>query len=445
MANLFNYFKLNPFMKREEPVSSPEQLPKYVSKFTPSIGMGDVKIADRAVDEILGDSVIASEEVPVELPASRQIEENPFLQRFVPSQTEIDVGRGTLATDVNLKEAQSKRSANELINRLGKSAELIGAGFGRTKPVAQALFDDNIKAASRPVQELEERIMLEKKDPNSPYSKGFREYLQRFGVNITGDFSAEQGEKMVPWALQQYNTELSRQTQKDIASHNLAERKREFDLRSEDLKLRKSEQEDRRKTANDFKTETQISNLRKETTQGEMGKLYANYQQAVRAEKSLSDFAKNPTGYTDYGTLMLALKTLQGDQSVVREAEIRLGRNATDLFTKATNAIQRGIDGKSLKDKQRQDMIQAIQILGQAAKGQYITATRPIYEQAKRRELPLTNIFEDPAAYENVMPQQIQPSTIEKITMIHPETGRKGLVPKTQLEAALKQGYKLVK
>jgi len=176
------------------------------------------------LDKFMGRPAISGELPPPATPAIPDISERTPKESSKPTPKPkdiiLDLGTGTAATRENLERAQAARSEGELVNRLGKASELIGSGISRTKPVAQGLFDENIKAASRPIQALEEQIALEKKDPNSPYSRGFREYLKRFGVEVGGDLSGEQGEKLVPWALQQYNQELHRQTQERIAKEN---------------------------------------------------------------------------------------------------------------------------------------------------------------------------------------------------------------------------------
>jgi hypothetical protein len=154
----------------------------------------------------------------------------------------------------------------------------------------------------------------------------------------------------------------------------------------------------------DAKNQAAIASLRSETKAGQNGKLYENLQNAQRGQDAVSQFASNPNGYKDYGTLMLALKTLQGDASVVREAELRQGVNATDTISKAENAIQRAVNGKSLQPEQRQQILEAFKILGGVAKDQYTRATRPIYSQAKSRNLPLHEIFDDPGMYESGAP-----------------------------------------
>jgi hypothetical protein len=126
-----------------------------------------------------------------------------------------------------------------------------------------------------------------------------------------------------------------------------------------------------------------VQGLRKEATTGVLGKQYATFSTGQRMQSSLEQFAKNPSGYKDYATLMGGLKSLQGDESVVREAEVRLGMSATSAINKALNSLQRAMTGESLQPEQRQQMIDTIEILTKASKEQYIQSVKPILEQAQ--------------------------------------------------------------
>lgn len=123
--------------------------------------------------------------------------------------------------------------------------------------------------------------------------------------------------------------------------------------------------------------------LRKEATTGVLGKQYATYSTGQRMQSSLEQFAQDPSGYKDYATLMGGLKSLQGDESVVREAEVRLGINATSAINKAFNYAQSAMNGKQLQPEQRQEMIDTIKILTDASKQQYMQSVKPILEQAQ--------------------------------------------------------------
>lgn len=136
----------------------------------------------------------------------------------------------------------------------------------------------------------------------------------------------------------------------------------------------------------------QIINLRKEA------KSKKTYEAAVNAAKisdNIAKFQKDPNGYSDFATLMTGIKTMQGDDSVVREAELRLGVNATSTINKALNAMQRFINGKSLQPEQRQQILEVAKAFTEGAQDAYAKEVAPIKEQAKSLGLPEDQIFVD--------------------------------------------------
>jgi hypothetical protein len=148
------------------------------------------------------------------------------------------------------------------------------------------------------------------------------------------------------------------------------------------------------------KKEKQTMSLRKEATSGQLGKLYEKYKINAAGKANLDAFHKDPSGYSDYGSLMQSLKTLQNDSSVVREAEMRLGQNATSLINKVKNAIENAATGRALQPQQREEISKVMNIMFEVNEDLYTNAVRPIYRQAKKNELPLEQIFEDPSIFE---------------------------------------------
>lgn len=134
-----------------------------------------------------------------------------------------------------------------------------------------------------------------------------------------------------------------------------------------------------------------IENIRKEV-QGSSA--YTNIQTAERGLGIVKQFAEDPNGFTDYGTLMLALKSLQGDQSVIRQVELNEGKAATSLINKALNWVDQAIVGTSLQPEQRGQIVEAIAILGRGANASYMKFTAPHRAQVAAMGLPADQIFQ---------------------------------------------------
>lgn len=247
-------------------------------------------------------------------------------------------------------------------------------------------------------QEHARKIALEKgkDDPDSDISRLYRDSAKTMAsrsevlktLDIPETLSAGDMEKYSPMLFNLVSQDLARQSRLDAA------------------KLRADEKGDVRdeKKAENKKKFTQ--DLRKELTQGQFGKLYGNLGNTKKATEVVEQFKKNPTGYSDYGTLMLSLKALQGDESVVREAEIKLGMEAGSFKDQILNVVDKARTGKSLQPVQRDNILKAATVLADIAKRHYTEAISPILEQAGSegidtkfllpKDLQITNTQEDP-------------------------------------------------
>lgn len=288
----------------------------------------------------------------------------------------IDFGGGHKDNAEALADAQKRENLAVFANQLGKAGDIIGSSIAGVGPKAQEAFDSNIKQAGEITKQHEALMAKEKNDPNSPLSKGMRQFMKSFGFNIKGEATAEELMKLSPLAEKYFQSVQNREQRAEEVKQKQLDRQTQMSI----AKLNKE-------TANEVKRgdklETYTQAFRKEMTNGQLGKQYATASTAQKMLKSLSEFAKDPSGYTDYATLMGSLKTLQGDESVVKEAEIRLGMEAGSLKDTLLNYGQKLVNGKSLQPEQREKIISTVRILGETAKTQYIDSTSGILDHAK--------------------------------------------------------------
>lgn len=326
--------------------------------------------------------------------------------------------------DEELSAAQQRR--NEIQQQLAmlKSFEQIGAGLGGYNSDKDYLSEYN-ELAGQPVKDIEQRRDQERKmksekgdalkmgmdvdrfktdselkgidlskakiqlkdaqankDPNSEISKATREaILQRFQlagakVNIPQGLSAEQLKGMFPMG--------------DIVDDL---------LKKQGVEAAAKERSAARKDAERFKKEGKLEDytkdFRKELTSPSTigGKAYSNFLNADKAFSAISTYSKDPSGYKDYASLMSALKALQGDESVVREAEIKLGMGAGSLMDSLNNTFSKAATGKMLQPKQRQQMMDAVSVLRETYRDQFNRAAAPTLEQAKHLGLDSSQIL----------------------------------------------------
>lgn len=320
------------------------------------------------------------------------------------SNTIEETGPETINTVENLEDAQQRRNMAQLTNRLGKAGELLGTAFSGAKPVAQQAFDEQIKDAENIVTDFEKKAEQEKNDPNSQVSREFREYYERLtGQTANPKMSLNNGMKIMPYAVQRFMATEAQKARREQQAVQLQSAK---DLKEMTLEAARigAVGKQREKDSDEKRLFTQ--KLRTELQSKEYGKMLADYTSSARNAAALESFSKNPTGYSDYGMLMSSLKALQGDQSVVREAEIRLGKDATSLFNKLQNYVSSAATGRSLQPNQRQDMINAISQLKDITKSSYIRNIQPVLEQARAEGIDETVLL--PEALRN--PQAGSPS-----------------------------------
>lgn len=303
-----------------------------------------------------------------------------------PAPTEVTPGEDRApameSEDDMLERAQRADSQNQLMNGLLRAGIMGGAAFAGTKGDYSAVdvLDKNVGQNVRNVKDKqayskEKQSMAKAKaeldddsklrDTNSDISKTARELATKLGIKVTDKVSAKQ--------LQDAGLPLGTLLSTQIA----ADSRREMAALAKDTKA-----SDKEKTLNE-KQRKFVQGLRKEATTGVLGKQYATFSTGQRMGGSLQQFSKNPSGYTDYATLMGGLKTLQGDESVVREAEVRLGMSAASAIDTAYNYLQKLKNGQSLQPGQREQIISTVNILTNAAKDQYMQSVAPILEQAE--------------------------------------------------------------
>lgn len=323
------------------------------------------------------------------------------------------------------KDAEERQRLAQLGVSLGQAGERIGSALAMVKPGDQSFYEQQMKLAGEITDEFKEEEAVrregEKNDPKSETSVSMRNLLKEQGITVPENISAAFIEKQYPQFA------------------NIINRREAAQARKEEMKLRFADIATRRDETKEEKKDKFIQALRKETTTGALGKMFSNYNTAKRMGTALEEFAKNPTAYSDYATLMGGLKALQGDESVVREAEVRLGMSATSLANKVKNWTDRLVTGKSLQPSQRDEMVKAVKVLSETARKQYSDSISPIMKQAEsvgidKKMLVGEGFLDEPASA--LKPQ-------DKIVV--EKDGKQFRLPKAQLQRAISQGYKEVK
>ncbi len=290
--------------------------------------------------------------------------------------------------DTDLAEATRKRDNLLTMMMMGKGAERIGTAISGTesdksyldllKPMAESKVGDVLtkrKAEADKVdldtKKFNYAFAKDKDDPKSPSSKFYRDTLKelasgaKIGLKIPENLSAAEMERIYPNII------------------NIVNAKEAREARAAQVAIASGTKRQAAKEKTDDEKKKFTSDLRKELTSGQYGKLWANVNNAQKASESITKMMQDPSGYSDYSTLMSGLKALQGDESVVREAEIKLGISATDFKSKIQNQIDMLRKGTSLQPKQRQDILNTVKFLQETTTGLYKDAIQPQLLQAQ--------------------------------------------------------------
>lgn len=323
--------------------------------------------------------------------SSQQIPLSPDQKQEVPSPEEItklqaQSQQGDMSAKKKLLDmlfnSQNTESEKALLRNMTRAFQQVGAGLGGTKfdpsgiDALEKSNIDQVKLTKDQIEmqelEKEQQVKDASRDPASSISIQAREmYTKLTGKDLPPNVSAE--------ALQKAGLPLGNLVSMQSAQQSKKEIK---ELELEQKKASSIEKLDKEKR-------TFVNGLRKELSTGELGKSQTLLYTANKMKDSLTEFSDNPNAYSDYATLMGSLKTLQGDTSVVREAEVRMGKNATSLINASMNYIQELANGKSLQPSQRRDMINTIKTFADAAKSTYVQRITPIIKHAQKEEVDL--------------------------------------------------------
>lgn len=349
-----------------------DEVPLMLRKIAPVIDNSEMEVS--TPNSIIPSSV--SHISPISAAQSKAVSQNTEERK--PSSgledTEYDDAYG--------KATQDKFYAmmNQISSKFGDSVSNAGASIGAgTRDNFADINQELVKNADSPLLALKAKrdqyeAMIKNKhsremsDSNSVASKSYQDLYRSLGGRVSGNESASELEDPIKYAQQKYSVDESKKN------------------RALQLAMMK----DNKSQAQDMKKEGFLKDIRKEVVASAP---YKAALQGRRINEMLNKFNENPTGYSDYGTLMGALKALQGDESVIREAEIKMGMQAGSLSDKISNEWSKATSGQMLQPEQRKAIIAAAKIMGDISARNFKLHADPYLLQAQRMGLPTNEIF----------------------------------------------------
>jgi hypothetical protein len=345
----------------------------------------------------------------------------------------------TINTVENLQQAQNADAFGTLANQLGRASELIGTGFSHAAPVAQDIFTEQSKAGKN-VKNFEQLAEQEKNDPSSQVSKDFRDYAKKFGVTLPSSTSAVNAEKVMPYAFKQFEaSELQKSKHEDLK------------YKYQELKAMKDISEANKAKANVGKDEEKqgkaYSELRNklETFRGNQAAQQAS-KDVLSADKALQLVKnKDPNTLTTQDLALLAQEISKIAQGGVATEHGITNLMPNNLQTKAAE-VQNFLFSKPT-DAQAGEYIKKnmkyLDEMKNVAQGTLSTFRKNITKGYKGRISPEqeAEVMQDYSLGEHAVSPETGAAS-ELVSVVDP-SGRKGKIPKANLQKALDKGYKV--
>jgi len=192
------------------------------------------------------------------------------------------------------------------------------------------------------------------------------------GMKVDENTTAMQLNKVLPYLNQKYSVDEARKN------------------RAMQLEMMKGEKSQRDKLLN----LTEADKLRKELFSDEITKMY---QGTIGLEKVLQQATKPGAAKNaaiDFGLLMSSLKSMQGDNSVVRETEMNAFLKSQGIADNIENAIAKyGSNPQMLTDRQKQNLLAAAIKYNNKSKELFQMRAQPVIKRAQAQNIPLEYII----------------------------------------------------
>lgn len=325
---------------------------------------------------------------PAEAPAPEPLEA-PAPQE--ESLNVLDFGQNTLANQEGLQAAQQRQNDLQFLANMNRAFGQIAGGLSQTGKPDSSIADAVERQGKQQVENYQQQVDFQKQDPNSSYSKGLKDYFKtKLKMEIRGDASAAELEKIMPFAVREYESKLERERLKSQKTEDMAFKKDEA-AKDRDLKreLLKEKAEAGATAASEKRTakEEGEQNSFIERTSKQLEKHTGNLTTLRNAKSAIDEAVKNPSSIKDVSALYSFIKALD-PASVVREGEIALANRASGLFGSLTLKLsQLTTDPKLITAKNLKDIQSTVTQLHDLANSEYDLRRQTAYKRAKSRKI----------------------------------------------------------
>ncbi len=202
--------------------------------------------------------------------------------------TDLLFGKNDLSTVENMKKAQQARDSEQDMVDLMRYSAIAGRGLSGyyNKDLAD-MADSKEKRSGQKITDLEAQQKQLKEDPKSAVSQGYRDMMKKFGVNVKGDASASDIEKIAPWIQKSFEANENRQDKSDNLKYKYSELSALAGIKGKE-KADASLDKDFEKMGGDLDPN--------KARTGEMGKNQARLNAAGRVKALVEASGGNPSG-----------------------------------------------------------------------------------------------------------------------------------------------------
>lgn len=322
-----------------------------------------------------------------------------------------------------LAQAQEQADTNQRRKGLFEMMAGIGSLGGSKMSAESESLDNAIKMQNAPVDQVnQERDAykkflanneeMEKADPNSAVSKTMRQALSGMGVKIPDNASYSTMEKLAPQLMAN----------------------QQFKDRMADRALQREQIAQNKDIANQSKmSDKQNSYLQFATTK--TAPIRAAYSTIQNAAKLASSKTSNPA--EDITTLYSFVKNLDPNSSV-REGEVGLARDIASVQGKVSTYFNKLQNGDSLDSKTVDNLKKEILRLAKSQKESYDTEMSAYKTGAKNRGIPEDRFAE----FDPYGKSDLSETKMSDTVRIQSASGQVGMIPRANLQEALKRGAK---
>lgn len=407
------------------------------------------------------------------LQKARQIINNPsgvssaqaLINSENPDNKVIDAGDSKTVSSVdNLKKLQDEAKSGRAMNDAAQGFSMIGGAFA-SKDVRDdigKLLDTKRAELDKPTKDFEQQIALEKKDPNSPYSKGLKDYIKKsFGYEIKGDLSADDlKDTFLKPLLVQYEGEEARKSKEFIADQN--NKAREASMREGALNRADARFENNRRFADGESRKAdqyQENKIKTYTNSALSSPEFKKAQETLGAVDRIAELAKDAKSNGGQSLAMLGpqiAKGIAGEVGVLTEQDVTRYINDPSLAGSLRDKLLKAKAGK-LSEVSYDNLMRLTDIMQKKAKDARDKTYASYATRLARNSKDLT--YEE--AYKKMNPEYLDGDSIPNLSSVSgKETnevksgntvrvkkpdGTIGVIPIANLEKAKKQGYVEVK